>query len=265
VTNAAKNDRDGQKRDTSGVQVIARAAAIMRTLADAPDGLSLMEIAKRVGLARSTVQRIVAALEAETFVVAASPNGRVRLGSGLAHLAAATRGDLQREVRPFLEHLSQEANETVDLAVLEDDHVVFVDQVIAPHRLRAVSAPGVRFPLHCTANGKAILAALPIAQVERLVPERLEPLTSRSITTRARLLEELEEVRATGIAYDREEHTEGICAVGATIHGPMGELAAITIPLPATRFYGHEEHLAALLLQTCFRVGKRIRTAASST
>jgi DNA-binding IclR family transcriptional regulator len=257
-------DLDGNKRDTGGVQVIARAAAIMRALAGAPEGLSLAGIAQQVELPRSTVQRIVAALEAESFVAAASPTGRVRLGSGLARLAAATRGDLQREVRPFLDALSREANETVDLAILEGDHVVFVDQVIAPRRLRAVSAPGVRFPLHCTANGKAVLAELPMEQVVQLVPEQLEPFTSHTITTRERLLEELEEVRATGIAYDREEHTEGICAVGANIHGPLGELAAITIPLPATRFYGHEEHLASLLLQACFRVGQRTRTATST-
>lgn len=256
----AEQKQAEQKRDSGGVQVIARAASILRTLADAPDGLSLMGIARRVGLARSTVQRIVAALEAENFVVAASPNGRFRLGSGLMHLAAASRADLQSGIRPFLESLSREANETVDLSILEDDHVIFIDQVIAPRRLRAASAPGVQFPLHCTANGKAILAALPIAQVEQLVPSRLQTYTPHTITSRARLLADLDRVRATGIAYDREEYEEGICAVGATIDGPMGELAAITIPMPTTRFYGNEERVAALLLQTRIRIGRYIRT-----
>src|SRR5689334_12557813 len=77
----------------SQVQVIARAAAILRALEDEAAGLSLGQIAQRVNLARSTVQRIVAALEAEKFLIAASPNGRVRLGPTILRLAASARTD----------------------------------------------------------------------------------------------------------------------------------------------------------------------------
>ncbi len=138
----------------SSVQVIERAARILRALADHPeDGLSLSAIAARVGLARSTVHRLVSALETEAFVVAASPNGRVKLGPGLASLAVSAAPDLAREVHPFLARLSREIHETVDLGVLQHDHVLFVDQVAAPRRLRAVSAVGAAFPAHCPANG----------------------------------------------------------------------------------------------------------------
>ena len=143
----------------SQIQVIARAAAILRTLENQAAGLSLGQIAQRVNLARSTVQRIVAALQAEKLLIAASPNGRVRLGPTIQRLAASASADFVSIARPFLVALSNELKETVDLATIKGDHLVFVDQVTGPQRLRAVSAVGEAFPLHCTANGKAYLAA----------------------------------------------------------------------------------------------------------
>src|SRR5581483_96520 len=95
-------------QDKSSVQVIARAAAILRALENEASGLSLGQIAQRVGLARSTVQRIVAALEAEKLVIAASPTGRVRLGPTLLRLAASVHTDFASLARPFLMKLSGE-------------------------------------------------------------------------------------------------------------------------------------------------------------
>ncbi len=153
--------------------MIARAATILRALENQASGLSLGQIAQRVGLARSTVQRIVAALEAEKFVIAASPTGRVRLGPTIQRLAMSVGADFVSAARPFLVKLSQELNETVDLATIRNDHLVFVDQVIGPQRLRAVSAVGEAFPLHCTANGKAYLAELADEDVARLIGKKL--------------------------------------------------------------------------------------------
>jgi DNA-binding IclR family transcriptional regulator len=250
----------GDRLQNGGVQVIVRAVKILRALKGHPEGLSLAQIAKEVGLARSTVHRIVRTLEAERFVTAASPNGRLRLGPALASLGAYVNRELDRELRPYLEGLFLEVNETVDLAVLDEDQLLFVDQIAAPHRLRAVSGIGVTFPLYCTANGKALLAELPRNQVERLIPEHLEPLTPNTITTRARLLQELEQIKVKHVAFDREEHTIGICAVGATVCDMMGTLAAITIPVPSIRFYGNEEKLASALLNTCDLVRRRLES-----
>lgn len=234
-----------------GVQVVQRVAAILGALKNEHEGLSLSQIAARVGLARSTVHRLIAALEHERFVVSASPNGRFRLGPGLASLAQSASRDLTLVIHPFLAQLSRETNETVDLAVLENDHVLFVDQVVGLRRLRAVSAVGAVFPAHCTANGKALLAAYPDEEVERLLPEKLERLTENTITSRAELLVELAHVREEGVAYDREEHTLGICAVGCIVGQPGSPAAAVTIPLPAQRFYGNERRLVRALVKTC--------------
>jgi DNA-binding IclR family transcriptional regulator len=243
----------GQQAVSAGseVQAIARAARILAALEAAPGGLSLAQIAQRVGLPRSTVHRIVRALTSEQFLVPVSAAGGVRLGPRLAGLASAALGELRQQIRPQLERLSYEINETVDLAVLDRDRVIFIDQVATPQRLQAVSAVGSRFPAHCTANGKALLAELSPEQVEALLPAKLERLTRHTITSRAKLLRELDQVRAEGVAFDREEHTEGICAVGKTIADGSGSRAAITIPLPALRFYGRERPIAKALMQAC--------------
>jgi DNA-binding IclR family transcriptional regulator len=234
----------------SQIQVIARAASILRALEDEAAGLSLGQIAQRVKLARSTVQRIVAALAAEKFLIAASPNGRVRLGPTILRLAASARMDFVATVGPFLAKLSNELEETVDLAVVKHDHLVFVDQVMGSQRLRAVSAVGETFPLHCTANGKAYLAGLDAGAIERLIGTSYESRTPRTMTRLNDLLADLKTVRKTGIAIDREEHTRGICAAGIVTRDPLGNILAISVPVPAQRFYDNQRHIVARLRVT---------------
>jgi DNA-binding IclR family transcriptional regulator len=234
----------------SQVQVIARAASILRALEDENAGLSLGQIAQRVSLARSTVQRIVAALENEKLVIAATPNGRVRLGPTILRLAASVRSDFIALARPHLERLSQELQETVDLATVQKDHLVFIDQVIGSHRLRTVSAVGETFPLYCTANGKAYLAQLTDAAVEALVGKTYTVRTPQTITKLDALLADLKSVRASGVGYDREEHASGICAAGIALYDPLGNAVAVSVPVPTQRFSGREQDIAERLIAT---------------
>ena len=240
----------GAGSDKSQVQVIARAAAILRALEEQPIGLSLGQIAQRVDLARSTVQRIVAALEAEKLVIAASPTGRVRLGPTILRLAASARTDFVSIARPFLMRLSQELGETVDLATIRKDHLIFIDQVIGPHRLRAVSAIGETFPLYCTANGKAYLAQLDEVAIARLIGTSYERRTPNTITLINGLTKELKAVRKSGVALDREEHTLGICAAGVVMRDLLGNDVAISVPVPSQRFGDQEKVIVERLKAT---------------
>jgi DNA-binding IclR family transcriptional regulator len=234
----------------SQVQVIARAASILRALEDQTAGLSLGQIAERVNLARSTVQRIVAALEAEKLVIAASPAGRVRLGPTILRLASSVRTDFVAVARPFLVKLSHQLRETVDLATIKKDHLVFTDQVIGSQRLRTVSAVGETFPLYCTANGKAYLAELDDDAVMRLIGKTFERRTPKTLTRLADLIKDLRQVRQAGVAFDREEHTLGICAAGVALRDLLGNYVAISVPVPAPRFYDHQGLIAERLLAT---------------
>ena len=238
------------ERDKNPVQVIASAAAILRTLVEDDAGLSLSQIAQRTGLARSTAQRIVAALQAEKLVIAASSYGRVILGPEILRLARAARSDIVQIARPLLVQLSNELCETVDLSVVLRDRLLFVDQVVGPHRLRTVSAVGDTFPLFCTANGKAYLANLDDCSVERLVGTQFEARTPHTLSKLSELLKDLDGIRKSGIAFDREEHTLGISAVGVSLLDAVGHPMAISVPVPTQRFADMEKFISERLLKT---------------
>lgn len=229
---------DNPKKPTArmGVQVIARAANILRALEGEPDGLSLGEISSRVDLPRSTVQRIVTALADEQLLIAASPKSRVKLGPALIRLANATNSEIEKMARPYMEALSRELGETIDLSVMQGRTAVFTDQVPGNHRLRAISAIGERFPLHCTANGKALLATLPNDKLQRRLGVELAVFTPKTKTNPLELRNEIEGIRKGEFACDMEEYTEGISALSVSFLDPLGRALAISVPVPTTRF-----------------------------
>lgn len=238
-----------------GIQVLARAFELLRILNGNPGGLYQTEIGERLGLARSTVSRLLIALESEGFVVALGPRGRYRLGPELVKLASTARRAAWLDLRPLLVAMSVEIGETVDLSVLEGDRAVFVDQVVADNRLRAVSSVGDSFPLHASANGKAFLAVMPEVEVKRFLAGRLEALTEHTMTTPAVLRAELEAIRARGgVALDLEEQSLGVCAVGAVVGHLDQDLIAVSIPVPVQRFRGREERLINAVADFAVRI-----------
>jgi DNA-binding IclR family transcriptional regulator len=260
MSDTIDGNRDAAPDKASGIQVINRAARILRALRDEDEGLSLGQIAERVGLPRSTVQRIVHALVEERLLMAASPTGRVRLGMEILALANSSKIDIVEIAHPHLKALSDATGETVDLAVLRRDHLVFLDQVAGSHRLRAVSAVGEVFPLHCTANGKACLALLDPAEVkQRLARQELRAAGGRPRSLSS-LLQELKQVSRSGLAFDEEEHSAGISAIGTAFRDQAGTIHAISIPAPTSRFNDMRDRMAPLLLDTRQRLQQILGT-----
>src|SRR5262249_11567812 len=181
---------NSKSHDKSQVQVIARAASILRALEQEVSGLSLGQIAQRVNLARSTVQRIVAALQAEKLVIAASPNGRVRLGPTILRLAASVRTDFVSIARPFLVKLSSELAETVDLAPVREITLFFLGRVFGPRPLPPAWGGGELFPLYCPANGKASLAEPARAATKKLTAPPYGRPTPKTLPRLDRLLKD---------------------------------------------------------------------------
>jgi DNA-binding IclR family transcriptional regulator len=248
MTSSVPKTTPARSPRNAGIQVISRAGAILRALQGQPDGLSLAEISAAVKLPRSTVHRITTALATEGLLESASSAGGLRIGPAVAELASGSRPSLRDRIRPLLEDLSERLGETVDLAVLDDGNEMrFVDQVEGPQRLSAASEIDARFPLHCTANGKATLALLGDKQAAKLLPARLKTFTPATTTDRPTLLNELAAIRRTGIAFDREELTDGICAAGFAWTEPDGVTAAISVPIPTQRFKGREPELERAL------------------
>lgn len=234
----------------AGIQVIARAAEILRTLSCHPGGLSLGAIAKDVDLPRSTVQRIVDALGAEGLTMSASGGSGVRLGPAILSLANATKFEIADLVRDALVDLSKATGETVDLSILDQNKAVFIDQVQGTHVLRAVSAVGAAFPLHCSANGKALLAMLDDAALAKVKGKlKFEQLTPHTLRSWDDLAKDIESTRATHVAVDREENSLGICAVAIGLLGPMDQRIAISVPTPTHRFVQSEALLTEKLVE----------------
>jgi DNA-binding IclR family transcriptional regulator len=250
VTAKSDPEASGGVLRREGVQVIARAAEMLRRLAAEPEGLPLGDLATKVGLPRSTVHRIVRALVDEGFV-RTTPSGKLRIGPGLIGIAVSDRRDLRHEAAPFLERLSQEVHETVDLAVLDGGEVLFIDQYSSRRSLRVVSEIGARLPLYCTANGKALLAALPPDEAARLLPRQLRAMTANTVTDRVALSRELAEIRKTGLAFDREEQNVGIVAIGTAVQDAAGTLAAVTVAMPTAHLTPDvRSHIETALLKT---------------
>ncbi|MCK1394350.1 IclR family transcriptional regulator [Bradyrhizobium sp. 1] len=240
-------------RGANGIQVLARAGSILRTLESHPNGLSLGQIAKSVNLARSTVQRIVAALMAEDFVTSNGP-GQVRIGTGLLRIAASIGANSADVIRPHLVALGEEVGETVDLSVLSGGSAVFIDQVPGRQRLTALSSVGERFPLHCTANGKAILACFSPDESIELIEKSLAEHPEYALASRKRLTDELNDTRRAHLAYDLEEHGAGISAIGTAMIDHFGRPIAVSIPVPTQRFLENRDRLAERLLSFRRRV-----------
>jgi DNA-binding IclR family transcriptional regulator len=236
----------------AGIQVLQRAAKVLRAVGEQGGGLRLAELAPHVDLAKTTLHRIVTALTDERLL-RVDPGGRIWLGSGIAALARAGSGDLAEQLRPVLVDLHRAVDETVDLSVLDGASARFVDQIASRHRLRAVSTVGSAFPLYCSANGKAMLAALPATVADELVPARLEAFTPHTIVDRGALFAELDAIRAAGVAFDHEEHTVGIAAVGVAVRAGDTVLGAISVPAPAERFARTEGTVRAAALDAAGR------------
>lgn len=236
---------DGPDLDRYHVPNLERALALMELLAETPHGASLAELADSLKFPKNSVYRIISTLHACGFVNRDELTKRYRLSRKLLALGYAALGEsnlveLSLDVMRTLRDTTQE---TALLGVLNGTEGLVLEQVSSHQLLKFVVDPGMRFPLHSSAPGKAILAALPERELSSLLP-RL-PFTrfnARTLTTPELLLAELEQVRTRGYALDHAEEIDGLYCVGAAICNHINyPVAAIWVTGPSFRFL--EENL----------------------
>ncbi|MDI9888369.1 IclR family transcriptional regulator [Streptomyces sp. HNM0645] len=215
---------------------IGRATMVLDAIAESGGPLTLTALTSRTRLPRSTVHRLVQALEHELYVVRMPDRPGYILGPGLLKFGMNAHLRLLAANRGRLSSLAREINENVELAIFSGREVVVVDQIASPERLKGVTKVGKSFSLHASCIGMALLAQLPDERVVRLLPPRLERFTDKTITDREALMTELAEVRRSTIAIDIEEHDVGICAVATGMRGPTGAVQAIAVVMPTRRF-----------------------------
>lgn len=230
---AATQSKKGQRNE---MRTIARAASVLRALADSPVKLSLGQLAKATNLPRSSIQRIVGALEAEGFVNTQSGQSGVRLGRELVRLGSAVSANLRTLFRPYLQELHQRTKDTVDLTLLMDGTPVVVDQISSTAALRVVSFVGRPLPLHATASGKCHLMNMPRDEALASLQQPLPAFTGQTVTSTDQLEKTINKIASGEFGYDREEYEEGICAIALPIHTFGASNYAIALSMPAKRF-----------------------------
>lgn len=235
--------RNHSESPTGGIQSVGRAVSILEMLADPGDELGVTELGRRLGVHKATASRLVATLSERGLVERNPLTDKVRLGFGLIHLAGAALAglDLVGQAREALMDLAERTHETVNLAVLDSDRVLNIDQIAGTRSVVSVSWVGRRTQYHCTSNGKVLLAFLEEAERDRLLSLPLERRTPNTVVDPGRLRTQLEQVRVRGWAQTIEELEEGLNAVAAPVRRADGAVvAAVSVAGPAFRLRPRE-------------------------
>ena len=189
----------------------------------------LQEIYTYLGITKSTAHRMLSILSNHHLVIKNAETKKYSLGIGFVQIAISVLEnlDIRKIAGTYLNEINEETCETVHLAQLIDDQVVYIDKRESTHMIRMYSHIGKNAPIHCTGVGKAIMAFQEKQILERILAKsELERYTDNTITTEKMLLQELREIRKNGYALDREEHEEHIICIAAPIRDHNGLVVA---------------------------------------
>jgi IclR family acetate operon transcriptional repressor len=254
--------------DGNAVRSVDRAAALLLALGDSQAEAGVTELARRLGLHKSTASRLLATLEKRGLVEQDEETGKYRLGLAVIRLAerAERTLDLRGIAMPELERLARLTHETTGLGVLDGDMLLTVAQADGPNLIAVSDWTGRTSPLHCVAAGKVLLAALAEREVLRIVRRGVASYTDRTIVELEPLLEELARVRRRGYATAIGELEAGLNAVAAPVHDARGNVvAAVDVWGPGFRVTpGRIPELAAQARDTALAISVRLGAAPSS-
>lgn len=228
--------REVERRNNS-VQSVDRAISVMELLARRGSS-GVTEVANEIGIHKSTAYRLLTTLRDRGLVEQDAATEKYKLGFGLVLLASTVTADLDvlRCARPVCERLSEQTQETVTVAVLEDDDAVVIHQTVSRSSALSVDWTGRHTPIHATASGQVFLSHMPEEQRRRILRGPLERFTEHTILERATLEERARETRERGYGYTIEELEIGLNAVGAPVHSSDGAVVAtVSVSGPAFR------------------------------
>jgi DNA-binding IclR family transcriptional regulator len=222
-------------RSTDGAR---RVVEVLDLLGESRDGLGVREVARRLRIHPSTSSRLLATLATSGLLERDEPSARYRIGARIVGLAAAAvdRLPVVSQARPELEHLSAVTSETVNLAIRDGRHVVYVDQVTPAQTVVMASWVGRRSPVHASSSGKVLLAfgaQEPRDAVRAL--GRLERLTGRTVTDPRALVETLARARRQGYAASAGELETGLVTIAAPVVVDGRGIAAVSVSGPSYR------------------------------
>ncbi len=255
--------------DGNAVRSVDRAAALLLALGDSQGEAGVTELARRLGLHKSTASRLLATLQRRGLVEQDGETGKYRLGLVVIRLAerAERTLDLRGIAMPELERLARLTHETTGLGVLDGDLLLTVAQADGPNLIAVADWTGRTTPLHCVASGKVVLTAMAEREILRIVRRGLASYTDRTIVELEPLLEELARIRRRGYATGLGEFETGLNAVAAPVHDARGAvIAAVNIWGPGFRLTPRRiPELAGQAREAAAAISVRLGGAAGST
>ncbi len=227
-----------KKTNSYNVRAVERATWILSAFDGEHAERGVSEIAQATGLHKATAHRLIMTLLNCGFLERTADGERFRLGLRMVELGlgALRRLDFRQVAFPYMQQLVERFNETSDLGIFDRGQVLYVEVVHSEHSLTVAARVGRHLPVHCTASGRVLLAFLPPEVVEPILSAPLPVCTVKTITSPARLREELEATRQRGYGLDDEEFEVGIRAISAPIRNIDGNvIAAMSMLGPSNR------------------------------
>jgi DNA-binding IclR family transcriptional regulator len=224
---------------SESIRAVERALDVLSCFSSETPELTMTQIAEQTGINKSTVHRYLATLEGKRFVERNPSTGIYKLGIRSLQMAYLTleHNKLRRLASTYLRQLCEQYLENVNLAVLDEADVIYIDIVESPQRVKLAAAVGQRLPAFSTASGKAILACLPREKVERILDQGMRAYTPHTIQSREAYFEDMRRSYERGFAISEQEYEEGINAVAAPIFlGNNEPVGSVSIAGPSYRF-----------------------------
>ncbi|OGN88847.1 MAG: hypothetical protein A2Y88_03620 [Chloroflexi bacterium RBG_13_48_10] len=251
---------------SQSVRAVERALDILLCFTMERTTLSLTEITEHVGMHKSTIHRLLATLESKRFITRNKATGMYQLGFLFFELASIMLKDLdiQQWALPYLQQLSLQCGEMVDLAILDNGHVVYLQVVESTQRVKIAAAAGEQLPVYCTATGKAFLAYLPEKQVRQILAQGMKKYTENTLISPDDLFKNLHQTRERGFAISEQEYEKDINAVAAPIMDSNDcPIAVIAIVGPSYRMsHDHMLELGQLIKETAETIAQEVGVAA---
>jgi DNA-binding IclR family transcriptional regulator len=260
--NVALDERAGTRRAPKRLSSVGTAIALLKCFTAEEHEFGVTDLARKLGVAKSTVHRLARTLIADGMLEQNPENERYRLGIALFGLGALVRRrmNLSSEARQDLFALRQATGETVQLAILDGAEIMFVYNLESTQAIRVNSDIGVRKPALCTASGRAILAFQPDDVIVAALSRRLDRRTPKTEVDPQRLRRLLEEVRQRGFATEDEESEAGMRAIAAPVRGAGGlVVGSVAVAGPVQRLTKETlGRYAPLVIKTAEAISMRL-------
>lgn len=228
------------------VQSVIRAFDILELL-DNENELGISEISERLGLEKSTVHRLISTLKHKGYVEQNNSNHKYLNSFKLFEMGnnVVERLGLRRQAQPFMEALSVDSRETVNLAIMDGKHIIYIDKIESSETIKVDLRIGKKLPSYCTGLGKAMLAFMSEERVKELLEgETFFRYTHNTVRDFSHLLEQLKKIRGQGYCIDDEEYVGGLVCIASPVRNFSGEVvAAMSIAVPKYRLNEGEKDL----------------------